>query len=93
MGVNPLAGLDLLGGMPDRQAVFHDHVAFCDILQRHLVALGDVLHRCGTAESGACGCGMEGNCYIINIIDLNKYRHNYLSFPGANICLQYFARL
>ena len=86
VGVNPLAGFDILGGVPDGQAVFHDHVAFCDVLKSHLVALRDLLHRCGTAESGACGRGMEGNCYIINVVDLNKYRHGYLSFPGAIFC-------
>ena len=91
MGVDPLPGLDLFRGMSDGQAVFHDHFADRDIPERHLVALRDVLHRSCTAKGGACGRGMEGNCYIINIVYLYKNGHNYLQIkrlsPAAH-CLK-----
>ena len=78
VGVDPLAGLDLFSGMSNGQSVFHDHFADCNVLQCHLVPLRDLLHCRGTAKSGADRRGMEGDCYVINIIDLNKNRHVYL---------------
>ena len=80
VGVHPGTRLSVGGGVADGEAVLDDVLAVLDGLDRHLVALRDVLQsshgKTVHFHQRALGNGVQSNDHVVDGADMNCLRHS-----------------